>query len=195
MTKHLMNQPKNKKPFVFVPKNGSKPAINYGISPKKRYGIQERRKKIILMINENPGITQNELADALNTTRSTISRDFKQLSEEAKLLNNEAWLIQRERVLRDITVKLQMCEDRLTSLAASPTKGTRWMEEWRKLKDMEARIHGLYAPDRLLIKEEQTFDKDQEDASVEAVMASMQIDDIIDITPMPDKTSALDLLE
>jgi hypothetical protein len=49
---------------------------------------------------------------------------------------------------------------------------------------MESKILGLYAPDRLLIKEEQTFDKTETDASIDAAIAAASFDDsIIDITP------------
>lgn len=164
--------------------NGKKSFIAYGTSPKKRFNVQERRKRLIAMIGDNPSITQAEMADALNVDRSTVSRDLKTLSEEMKIQNQEGWALHRERFLREVQTKASLCEERLKSLAHAPTKGSRWIEEWRKLKDMEAKVMGLYAPDRLLIKEEQSFDKDQEDATIDAALAAVQFDDsIIDITP------------
>jgi predicted transcriptional regulator len=165
-------------------KSGQPIPIMYGATPRKRFNVQERRKRIIAMIGEDPGITQGQMAEALNIDRSTVSRDLKTLSEELKIQNQEGWLVHRERVLHELNTKQSLCEDRLKRLEKHPHQGSRWLEEWRKLKDMESKILGLYAPDRLLIKEEQTFDKTETDASIDAAIAAASFDDsIIDITP------------
>lgn len=146
--------------------------------------MQERRKKIIEMMQKFPGISQGEIAETLHIDRSTVSRDLKNLSEELKIQNNEAWNVMRENTLLEIQMKKRLCEDRLKRLEKHPHQGSRWLEEWQKLVDKECRILGFYSPDRLLIKEEQQFDKDQADAAVDAVLKSIEADnDVIDITP------------
>ena len=72
---------------------------------------------------------------------------------------------------------------RLNKLAKNPHQGSRWLEEWNKLLEKECKILGVYAPDRLLIKEESQFDKVSEDAAIDAFALSLG-SDIIDITPM-----------
>jgi len=158
------------------------------ISPKRRLGIQERRRKILAMIQNDPGIRQEDMAKKLKCDRGTVSRDLKAMSEEVKLHNTDAWMLQRDRVLSEIHEKKALCEDRLQRLSKKAHQGSRWMEEWQKLLDKEARILGLYAPDRLLIKQEQTFDKKQEDASIDAMMkAAGAAMDIIDLVPINNK--------
>jgi hypothetical protein len=166
----------------FKNKYGRNPGVTYGGSNHQKYTVQARRKKIVQLFNERPTITQGQIAEYLRVNRSTVSRDLKALSHEVKVQNSEGWLLHRERVLRELTDKMDYCEDRMRNLKKRPQSGSRWMEEWRKLKDMEAKILGLYSPDRLLIRDEQTFDKDQEDASVEAVLQSCQFD--IEISPV-----------
>ena len=165
-----------------------KAGINYGVSPKANLTIQERRKKIVAMIQDDPSVSQAAIGEALGVDRSTVSRDLKRLSEELKIQNQEGWALHRERVLHEIETKKQLCNDRLKSLAKNPTQGSRWVEEWRKLADMEAKIMGLYAPDRVLIQDEQSFDKTQADAAVDAAMAEAGFGvDVIDITPLEPK--------
>lgn len=156
----------------------------YRITEATKLSVQVRRRKIVTMITNRPSISQGEIGEALGVNRSTISRDLKSLSEELKIQNQEGWLIHRERVLREIIAKQVDCEHRLAALKDSPRSGSRWMEEWRKLKEMEARILGLYSADRLIITEEQTFDKDQEDAAIDAALKAAGFDEnVIDITP------------
>jgi len=169
--------------------------MHYGASPRKKFNVQERRKRIVTMIAENPSITQGEMAEVVNVDRATVSRDLKALSEELKIQNQEGWLMHRERVLRELITKQALCEDRLKRLEKSAHQGSRWLEEWRKLKDMEAKILGLYAPDRLLIQEHQEFDKDQEDAVVDAALKAAGFDDsVIDLPQIEhnDNTAMMD---
>ena len=161
----------------------------YGVvSPKKKYNIQERRRQVLAMIQKNPGIRQFDIAKKLGCDRSTVSHDLKAMSEEIKLQNSEAWQLQRDRVLTQIHEKKALCEDRLRRLHSNAHQGSRWMEEWQKLIDKEAKILGLYAPDKLMIRDEQTFDKKQEDASIDALMkAAGAAMDIIDLVPVKKK--------
>lgn len=158
---------------------------NTGAAIKKKLSIQQRRKKIIALIQNDPGIKQAEIAKKLGTTRGTVGRDIKQMSEEIKYENTDSFLVQRDRVLAELHQKKAICEDRMQRLSAHPHQGSRWMEEWQKLLDKEAKILGVYSPDRLLIKDEQTFNKEQEDASIDAMLKSVGAqNDIIDLIPV-----------
>jgi hypothetical protein len=171
-------------------KYGNKNAHLYGvISPKRRMGIQERRRKILVMIQNDPGIRQLDIAKKLKVDRSTIGNDLKAMSEEIKLHNTESWQIQRDRILAEIHQKKAVCEDRMQRLASHPHQGSRWMEEWQKLLDKEAKILSIYSPDRLLIQEKEQFSKEQEDAAIDAMMKTMGTpDDSIELIAGKDKT-------
>jgi len=58
--------------------------------------------------------------------------------------------------------------------------GTRWIEEWTKLIEKEAKILGIYSPDRKIIAHIDTsFTKEQRDA---AVKAALLVEDVIDVS-------------
>lgn len=161
------------------------------LSPKKKFSIQQRRRKILSLIQDNPGIRQIDIAKKLNTTRHTISLDLRKMSEEIKYQNTESWMLQRDRILSELQSKKAVCEDRMQRLSKNPHQGSRWMEEWQKLLDKESKILGVYSPDRLLIKQSTEFDKDQEDASIDAMLKTMNLDQkIIDVLPTKKKESA-----
>ena len=158
----------------------------YGtISPKRRVNIQERRRKVMAMIQNEPGIRQDEIAKKLGFDRATISRDLKAMSEEIKVQNIDSFMVHRDRILTELHQKKAICEDRLQRLSSHPHQGSRWMEEWQKLLDKECKILGTYSPDRLIIKDEQSFSKDQEDASIDGLIKASGAEiDIIDLVPI-----------
>jgi len=142
--------------------------------------MAERRRKIISMIQDNPSLTQNEIAEIFGVNRATISRDIKTITEELKVQNVEAWMMHRDRVLGEIRAKKELCNSRLMTLKNSPHQGSRWLEEWNKLVDKEIRILGLNSPERLMIGKDETFDKTRQDKAIDAMMLSID-NDIIDI--------------
>ena len=170
-------------------KYGNKNVHLYGvISPKRKMAIQERRRKILAMMQNDPGIRQMDIAKKLKVDRSTIGHDLRSMSEEIKLHNTESWQIQRDRILAEIHQKKAVCEDRMQRLSKHPHQGSRWMEEWQKLLDKESKILNIYSPDRLLIEEKQQFSKEQEDAAIDAMMKSIGgLDDAIELVAGKDK--------
>jgi predicted DNA-binding transcriptional regulator YafY len=76
---------------------------------KERVQVVRRRAKVLEMFNR--GLTQAEMADALNVDQSTISRDIQGLSlqardEFAKRIFQERWLeLQRMTAMHDGAMK------------------------------------------------------------------------------------------
>ena len=154
----------------------------YGQTPRKMLGMAERRRKIIACIQENPSMTQAQLGKMFGVNRCTISRDFKGITEDLKIQNMEGWIVQRERILREIQVNKEKCMARLKKLGGDAAKGSRWMEEWTKLLQVEIRILGIQSPEKLLLNSTKEFSKVEEDAAIDAAMLDMD-DSVIDITP------------
>jgi hypothetical protein len=154
----------------------------YGQSPRKILGMVERRRKIIACIQDNPSMTQGQLGAMFGVNRCTISRDFKAITDDLKIQNMEGWIVQRERILREIQVNKDKCMARLERLSKDAAKGSRWMEEWTKLLKEEIRILGIQSPEKLLLNKTKEFSKVEEDAAIDAAMLDMD-DSVIDITP------------
>ncbi|RLC33763.1 hypothetical protein DRH14_04325 [Candidatus Shapirobacteria bacterium] len=144
---------------------------------KKRYTIAERRKRIIEVMHDKPGISQSEVARIVGCDKGTVARDLKAITEELQITNRESWLVHRERVLKELEIKKNMCNRRLKALESSPHQGSRWLEEWARLVDKEIKILGLNSPDRLMVDDLRDFSKKDVDAAVTAVLDSI-VDDV-----------------
>ena len=77
----------------------------------------------------------------------------------------------RKRVLHEIQTRKQACLDKLDELSDSPSKGSRWQEEWTKLVTLEMKIIGLGSTQHMIISQEENISKDENDAVVDAVLA------------------------
>lgn len=161
-----------------------KPIQQYGATPMRRYTMHKRRELVVEIMIKEPGIQQDEIARRMGVDRSTISRDLKALTEQMKIQNSEAFLMERQRILNEIRINKQECMNRLSRLSEAH-RGSRWMEEWTKLVNLEVKILGVASPDHLVIEEKAKFDKAQEDAAIDAVIGTF-VDDVIDITPNKD---------
>jgi len=146
--------------------------------------VEQRHRELIRLLRDNPGVDHQTLADALGVHRATISRDLKTITDNLRMMNSEAWMAHRDRILFEIEQNKQECMGRLSRIKKAH-QGSRWMEEWGKLVDKQIRILGLNAPERLLVGDGDTFDKRDQDAAVQKALASLGINtsDIIDITP------------
>jgi len=156
--------------------------INYGASPKKRIAMAERRRKVLKVIQEDPSTTQDQLATMFGVNRSTISRDFKTITEELNTQSLEGWTLHRERILREIQSNKDLCMAKLEKLKKYPERGSRWMEEWSKLVQKEIRILGVESPERLMLESTKEFSKLEEDAAIDAALIHIN-ESVIDITP------------
>jgi DNA-binding MarR family transcriptional regulator len=158
--------------------------MGYPTPKLKQLRIAQRRKKLIALIRENPDYQQGDLAEMMGVNRSTVSRDLKEINEELNMQTVEDFMIHRHRILSEIQENKELCMERLKRLANSPHQGSRWMEEWNKLVEKEARIFGLYAPDKMMIKHSQEFSKQEKDAAVNAALGVVEDNPtIIDLTP------------
>ena len=146
---------------------------------KHKFALADRRKRILDLIQENPGLTHIQIAEAIGCDRATVSRDLRAIADELKLQTTEDFMIHRDRVLREIHGNKFECMRRL-QLCTSPHQGSRWMDEWNKLVEKEIRMLGLNAPERVMLSIKDDFTKEERDAAINAALYSM---DIIDITP------------
>jgi DNA-binding CsgD family transcriptional regulator len=141
---------------------------------KKKFSMHARREKIMRMMARDPSMTQRALAKQLNVDVSTISNDIRELNRSLNIENLDAWAVQRARVLREIQANKLECMDRIQR-CTQPTQGARWMEEWTKLTEREIKILGLASPEKLLIKQETTIKPEAQDAAVDGILKSFDM--------------------
>lgn len=139
---------------------------------KRDIVLYERRKKVAQFLKKNPYISHQTMADALNVSRSTITRDIRDMNEELKRQTMDDLMVQRKRVLNEIQVMKRKCVRSLKKYT-DKTKGTRWVEEWSTLVEKECKILGLYAPERIFVGASLggEITPDQKDAAVDAVVS------------------------
>lgn len=148
---------------------------------KRKLPVEQRQRELIRLLRDNPGAQHSELAEKLGVNKSTISRDLKAITENLRMMNSEAWMAHRDRILFEIEGNKQECMRRLKN-CTRPHQGARWMEEWGKLTDKQVRILGLNAPERVLLDTGDDFSKREADAAVQKALAAMGIN-VIDVTP------------
>ena len=149
---------------------------------------QARRKEVLKIFRKNPYIRSEDIAKTLGVERRTINNDIQELTEELKNENPQNWHMHRERMLLNLQKMMKRCIKKL-DMCRGATSGTRWVEEWTKLFEKEAKIVGVYSPDRSVIGHvdlTNIIGKEQRDAALNALILGQQ-KDIIDITP--DETS------
>jgi hypothetical protein len=148
---------------------------------QKKISVEQRQREIIRILREDPGINHQAIAEQLGVHRATISRDLRSITENLRMMNSEAWMAHRDRILLEIESNKQECMRRLAGCKKA-YQGARWMEEWTKLLDKQIKILGLNAPERFLVNDGETFDKRDADAAVQKALASLGIN-VIDVTP------------
>jgi len=149
---------------------------------KMRVQRAQRRKEIVMLLREHPGYTHQEMADRLGCTRATISKDLKAIDAELTIQNREDFMLHRDRILREIQANKDLCMAKLLSLAKTPERGSRWMEEWSKLIEKEIKMLGVNMPERLHITNEEIASKEDQDKAVDAVVGFLD-EDVIDVEP------------
>jgi len=144
---------------------------------------EARRKEVIRIFRENPHIRSSDVAKTLNVSLDTIALDLRELTEELKRENPENWHMHRERMLLGLNRMMKACEDKF-ELCRGATSGSRWVEEWTKLFEKEAKILGIYSAERTVVGhvDLQVISKEQRDASIDALIGGQQ-KGMIDITP------------
>ena len=153
-------------------------------TPKlKKMKIAQRRRRLIELMREHIDWNQQDLADELGVSKSTVAEDLKQINEELNMQTLEDWMVQRQRIILEIEGNKKICMDKLKKLHHSPHQGARWMEEWSKLQEKIIRIYGVYSPEKLMIKASQEFSKEQKDAAVDAALGAVNGGAVIDLVP------------
>jgi len=155
-----------------------------GITQVAALTKETRRQEVIRIFRENPHVRTAEVAKTLNVKRSTINNDINELAEELRHENPQNWHLHRERMLLSLNNMMKKCMDKL-ELCRGATSGTRWVEEWTKLFEKEAKILGVYSADRTIVGHvdlDKIITKEQRDASLDALIGGQQ-KGMIDITP------------
>jgi predicted transcriptional regulator len=147
---------------------------------KKRMKLAERRKRVAEAMRENPTATQSEIAKLVGVDHATISRDIKVITEEYRLQTSEAFMVHLDRTLRELETMKGVCVNRLNRLKSEAHRGTRWMEEWTKLQQLEIKLLGLNAPEKFIVEKHDGFTKQEKDDAMKAALGLD--DDIIDIS-------------
>lgn len=145
---------------------------------------EARRKEVLEIFRKKPHVRTSMVAETLGVNRSVINNDMKELTEELKKQNPLEWHMHRERMLLSLNKMMKKCMNKL-SLCRGATSGSRWVEEWTKLFEKEAKILGIYSPDRSVVGHvnlDETIGKEQRDAALKALILGQE-KDIIDITP------------
>lgn len=173
----------------------SNPLFKYNVKEKvmgliqnKSLTLQVRRKEVLRIFRENPHIRPSDIAKTLGVTTTTISKDIQELTEELRVENPKTWHVHRERMLLSLNKMMKACENKF-ELCRGATSGSRWIEEWTKLFEKEAKILGIYSAEKSIhahVNLDDIVGKEQRDAAIDALIGK-QKSDIIDITP--DETS------
>ena len=155
-----------------------------GLIQNKALTKQVRRKEVLRIFREKPYVRAADIAKTLDVQTKVISRDIRELTEELKKENPEVWYMHRERMLLDLNKMMKACKKKF-DLCRGATSGSRWIEEWTKLFEKEAKILGVYAAEKTVhahVNVADVISKEQRDASIRALILGQQ-KGIIDITP------------
>jgi predicted DNA-binding transcriptional regulator YafY len=144
-----------------------------------RFKKLQRQNRIAKVLAKNPYTRHDEIADMLNVSVTTVNKDVNEINTA---LNQETLIstfIHRQRILEEINSKKRLCSEKFAQCRGAMA-GTRWIEEWTKLIEKEAKILGIYSPDRKIVAHIDTsFTKEQRDA---AVKAALLVEDVIDVS-------------
>jgi hypothetical protein len=145
--------------------------IAFDSKRKRELVLYQRRKLVAQFLKKNPYVRHATIAKALDVSRSTITRDIREMNEEIKRETLDDMLIQRKRVLNEIQKMKRRCIRNLNKYV-DKTKGSRWVEEWSTCVEKECKILGLYAPERIFIGAALggEITPQQKDAAVDAVV-------------------------
>lgn len=128
-----------------------------------------RREKIFLMLQEDPALTNEQIAKLLGVQIHVVLRDLQTISEDLRLSLQETHEIQKYRILREIRENKTECLNRLHG-SNKPSQGARWVEEWGKLVEREMKILGIGQNTTLTLERGKSFDKRSRDAAVAAAI-------------------------
>jgi hypothetical protein len=155
-----------------------------GLTQNKALIKQTRRKEVLRIFREKPHVRASDIAKTLNVKTKVISNDIRELTEELRIENPQAWHMHRERMLLNLSRMMNSCEKKFNKCRGA-TSGSRWVEEWAKLFEKEAKIVGVYAAEKTVhahINVADILSKEQRDASIRALISGQE-KGIIDITP------------
>jgi hypothetical protein len=143
---------------------------------------QTRLKEVLRIFRKNPNARTSDIAKTLNVKTNVITKDIKELTEELKESNPQIYHLHRERMLIKLDKMMKSFEEKL-NLCRGATSGAQWADAWIKLFEKEAKILGIYSPDKTVhahISLENVISKEQKDAAIRGLI---QGEGIIDITP------------
>lgn len=128
-----------------------------------------RREKLFLILQEDPSLTNEQLARLLGVPVHSVLHDLQIISEDLRLTQQETHEIHKYRLLNEIRANKQECLSRLHQMS-KPNQGARWIEEWGKLTEREMKILGIGQNSTLTIERGKSFDKRSRDAAIAAAI-------------------------
>lgn len=144
-----------------------------GLIPlQKKIMLQDRRRRIAEIYAKYPKIKQREVADMLGVDRAQVSRDLKIITQEWQEERITAFEIHLARQLEELEEIKDDCKQRLGRIK-NAHQGSRWTEMQIKCLDRQAKLLGLYAPEKHMIAAE-VQSKEDRDAVVRAAIMVVQ---------------------
>lgn len=150
-----------------------------GFMNHTKFKAAERRAEVSKLYMKR--YTMSEIADLLDINKSTVSRDIKHI--EAKLVETQTsnMEIVRARELVDLDSMEKICIDRIERLNDSPTKGARWIEEWRLIKVRRAQLLGLDSAKKFQVSDNtDNISKERKDKMLDNIFSPTSVSDIAD---------------
>ncbi|MFH1981037.1 MAG: helix-turn-helix domain-containing protein [Pseudomonadota bacterium] len=137
------------------------------VTQKQHMVIQDRRTQVINLLKQ--GYFQYEIAELLNVDPATVSRDVKALFKRLDECQIENAALVRVQKLLELAELRKTCWDRITRIT-SAAQGSRWIEEIRKIIELELKIVGGFAPERKEVIASVKISTAQQDAMIMAAL-------------------------
>ena len=144
-----------------------------GNSSQKKLAVADRRRQVAQIIANTPRIRYRDVAEMLDVSTKIIEMDVQYITAEWQSERLGLFEFYLSDQLSEYEKLKNICYDRLSKLT-KPTQGARWVEMVAKCLDSQAKLLGLYAPEKHALIAIDAQNKDQKDALVKAVLASYQ---------------------
>jgi len=154
-------------------------------SPKSKKGawkykkIEMLKRRIQIMDLKKQEYTKTQIAQMLGIDESQVTRDIQAIDQEVSeeyrsRITDLSGIIAAE--YQKICFLENLCAQRLERTKNNPERGSRFVEEWRKLMERKAKLLGLDSETKHRYTiDENPATKEQRDAAVQAALKAAQI--------------------
>lgn len=146
---------------------------NRAVTVQKKFSLEDRRRRVAEIYLSNRNIRGYEVAQMVGVDPATISRDLKVITKEWQQERIENFEILLERQLLEYEEIKKECREKRSRIT-NAHQGSRWLEMEINALKQQAKLMGLYAPERHQIVASEAMDKSSRDAAVNAVIITMQ---------------------